>query len=173
LVDWSLTALSIHRLPNKSSTADPLPTLLLKQVTDSSIYCTALQQVAGREAFPAVFKEAFITPIGLAKKPGLDDTDVSSYRPIFNLMDLSKLLEVTESDPFFSIFDAVREVAEHGPSKQHDAMPTSIRRAPRQWNSRLYDAVPTSFAHRPQGGLTSGRYSAASARRVHQDVGPT
>jgi len=41
--------------------------------------------------FPAAFKEAFVTPI--VKKPGLDDTDVSSYRPISNLPVLSKLLQ--------------------------------------------------------------------------------
>jgi len=41
--------------------------------------------------FPAMFKEAFITPI--VKKAGLDATDVSSYRPISNLSVLSKLLE--------------------------------------------------------------------------------
>jgi len=41
--------------------------------------------------FPAVFKEAFITPI--VKKAGLDATNVSSYQPISNLSVLSKLLE--------------------------------------------------------------------------------
>jgi len=41
--------------------------------------------------FPAVFKEAFITPI--VKKPGLDTTELSSYRPISNLPVLSQLLE--------------------------------------------------------------------------------
>ena len=41
--------------------------------------------------FPAIFKEAFITPA--LKKPGLDAADVSSYRPISNLSVLSKLLE--------------------------------------------------------------------------------
>ena len=41
--------------------------------------------------FPAVFKEAFITPV--MKKPGLDAADTSSYRPISNLPVLSKLLE--------------------------------------------------------------------------------
>jgi len=41
--------------------------------------------------FPAQFKEAFITPV--LKKPGLDATNASSYRPISNLSVLSKLLE--------------------------------------------------------------------------------
>ena len=41
--------------------------------------------------FPVGFKKAFITPT--VKKPGMDTTDVSSYRPISNLPVLSKLLE--------------------------------------------------------------------------------
>ena len=41
--------------------------------------------------FPNYFRHAFITPI--VKKPNLDPTDVSSYRPISNLPVLSKLLE--------------------------------------------------------------------------------
>ena len=44
---------------------------------------------AGR--FPARFKEAFVTPV--IKKAGMDATNVSSYRPIFNLHVQSKLLE--------------------------------------------------------------------------------
>ena len=35
--------------------------------------------------------EAFITPV--VKKPGLDLADIGSYRPIFNLSVISKLLE--------------------------------------------------------------------------------
>jgi len=41
--------------------------------------------------FPVVFKAAFITPV--LKKLGLDNTNVSSYRPISNLSVLSKLSE--------------------------------------------------------------------------------
>jgi hypothetical protein len=42
--------------------------------------------------FPAVFKEAFITPI--VKKAGVDDAaDVNSHRPISNLAVLSNLFE--------------------------------------------------------------------------------
>jgi len=40
---------------------------------------------------PAGFKEELITPT--VKKPGMDTTDVSSYRPISNLPVLSKLLQ--------------------------------------------------------------------------------
>jgi hypothetical protein len=41
--------------------------------------------------FPIGFKDAFIIP--LMQKPGLDATDVNSYRPISNLSIISKLLE--------------------------------------------------------------------------------
>jgi Reverse transcriptase (RNA-dependent DNA polymerase) len=41
--------------------------------------------------FPAAFREVFVTPI--VKKPGLDATDVGSYRPISNMSVLSKPLE--------------------------------------------------------------------------------
>jgi len=37
--------------------------------------------------FPAVYKEAFITPV--IKKPGLDTADPSSFRPISNLSVMS------------------------------------------------------------------------------------
>ena len=40
---------------------------------------------------PSVFKAAYITP--LLKKADLDPTDTKSYRPISNLLVLSKLLE--------------------------------------------------------------------------------
>ena len=49
------------------------------------------QHLSKQQHFPAVFKEAFITPV--MKKPGLDAADTSSYRPISNLPVLSKLLE--------------------------------------------------------------------------------
>jgi len=40
---------------------------------------------------PTVFKAAYITP--RLKKPDLDPSDVKSFRPIFNLTVLSKVLE--------------------------------------------------------------------------------
>ena len=84
---------AVQRLPDKSSVTDPFPTSILKQVTDLlSPYIAELfnrSLAAGR--FPAVFRQAFITPI--IKKPGPDATDVSSYRPISNLSVLSKLPE--------------------------------------------------------------------------------
>ena len=85
---------AVRRLPDKSSAADPIPTSVLKQIVDviapfiTELFNRSIQ--AGH--FPTTFKEApFITPI--VKKPGLDATSGSSYRPISNLPVLSKLLE--------------------------------------------------------------------------------
>ena len=78
--------------PDKSSTADPLPVSLLKLVTEEiAPFLTELfnrSMSAGH--FPAVFKDAFITPA--LKKP-LDVTNVQSYWPISNLSVVSKILE--------------------------------------------------------------------------------
>jgi len=83
----------VHQLPDKSSTADPLPTFVLKQIIDLiAPFVTELFRCSlatGR--FPSQFKDASITPI--VKKVGLDPSDASSYRPISNLAVLSKLLE--------------------------------------------------------------------------------
>ena len=98
LSDFTTVAVSdivaaISRLPDKASAADPLPTSVLKAVSDLvAPYITELfnrLMVAGH--FPHEFKHAYITPI--VKKAGLDSADVGSYRPIANLSVLSKLFE--------------------------------------------------------------------------------
>ena len=79
---------AVRRLPDKS-----IPTNVLKQIID--LIAPYIVELFNRSLaaghFPDGFKDAFITPV--IKKPGLDDTDVSSYRPISNLSVLSKLLE--------------------------------------------------------------------------------
>ena len=84
---------AISRLPDKISAADPLPVSLMKQVTDEiAPFLTELfNRSTSAGHFPAAFKEAFITPA--LKKPGLDATNVQSYRPISNLSVVSKFLE--------------------------------------------------------------------------------
>jgi len=84
---------AVRRLPDKSSAADPLPTTILKQVVDllSPFITELFNRSLATGRFLAGFSQAFITPI--AKKPGLDGADASSYRPISNLSVLSKLLE--------------------------------------------------------------------------------
>ena len=85
---------AIRRLPDKTSSADPIPTsVLMKQTAD--VVAPFVTELFNRSLstghFPAAFKKAFITPI--VKKPGIDATSASSYRPISNLPVLSKLLE--------------------------------------------------------------------------------
>jgi len=84
---------AVRRLPDKFSAADPIPTSALKQVIDiiAPFVVELFNRSLSEGHFPAVFKEAFVTPA--VKKPGLDATDTSSYRPISNLSVLSKLLE--------------------------------------------------------------------------------
>jgi len=84
---------AIRRLPDKSSSADPVPTSVLKQIADivAPFIAELFNCSLHKGHFPAQFKEAFITPV--LKKPGLDATNASSYRPISNLSVLSKLLQ--------------------------------------------------------------------------------
>ena len=84
---------AVRRLPDKSSAADPIPTNILKQVVDpvAPFIAELFNRSLRMGHFPNYFRQAFITPI--VKKPNLDPTDVSSYRPISNLPVLSKLLE--------------------------------------------------------------------------------
>ena len=84
---------AIGRLPDKSSDADPVPTSVLKQTADllAPYIVDLFNRSLAAGHFPAVYKQAFITPV--IKKPGLDAADASSYRPISNLPVLSKLLE--------------------------------------------------------------------------------
>jgi len=83
---------AVRRLPDKFSAADSIPSLIFKQIIDViALFVVALfNRSLAVGHFPAGFKEAFLT---LIVKPGLDITDVCSYRPISNLSVLSKLLE--------------------------------------------------------------------------------
>ena len=74
----------VRQLPDKFSAADPVDLL-------APFIVEVFNRWLARGHFPAGFKKAFITPT--VKKPGMDTTDVSSYRPISNLPVLSKLLE--------------------------------------------------------------------------------
>jgi len=84
---------AIMHLPDKSSVADALTVSVLKLVTDeiASFLTELFNRSMSAGQFPSIFKEAFITTA--VKKPGLDVTDVQSYRPISSLSVVSKLLE--------------------------------------------------------------------------------
>jgi len=84
---------AVRRLSDKSSAADPLPTTVLIQVIDllSPFITELFSRSPSTGRFPVGIRQTFITLI--AKKPGLDAVDASSYRPISNLSALSKLQE--------------------------------------------------------------------------------
>jgi len=86
---------AVWRLPDKSSAVDPIPTNVLKQVIDlvAPFIAELFSQSLHTGHFPDIFHQVFITLI--VKKPNLDATDASSYRPISNLSVLSKLLWVS------------------------------------------------------------------------------
>ena len=75
----------MRQLPDNSSTADPVPTFVLKQIIDLIVpFVTELfRRSLATGRFLSRFKDASITPT--VKKVGLDPSDASSYRPISNL----------------------------------------------------------------------------------------
>jgi hypothetical protein len=89
----------IRSIPGKSSSRDDLPTFLLKEMVDTFVgpilhLCNMGSTYAmsfNSSTFPASLKTGCITP--LLKKPGMDPSDLSSYRPITSLSTLSKIIE--------------------------------------------------------------------------------
>ena len=80
-------------MPSKSSSVDFIPTSLLKLCP--SVFSELIARLANLSfsegTFPAKFKAAAVTP--LLKKPSLDPDNPSSYRPISNLNNISKIIE--------------------------------------------------------------------------------
>jgi hypothetical protein len=78
---------------NKSSPMDFIPTSLLKSCRSifSELIATLANLSFSEGRFPSTFKSASITP--LLKKPGLDKSNPSNYRPISNLNNISKIIE--------------------------------------------------------------------------------
>ena len=83
----------LNSLNCKTSQADFIPTTLLKSCP--SVFSQIIAKLANlsfsQGSFPKGFKLAQLTP--LLKKPGLDNNDLSNYRPISNLNNISKILE--------------------------------------------------------------------------------
>ena len=79
--------------PLKSSSLDFLPSSLLKSCP--AVFSDLIAHLANlsfnQGHFPTLFKSASVTP--LLKKPGLDKSLPSNYRPISNLNTISKILE--------------------------------------------------------------------------------
>lgn len=80
-------------IPSKSSNLDYIPTSLLK--TCHFVFSELIAKLATLSfqegCFPHSFKTALVTPV--IKKPNLDPNNLSNYRPISNLNNISKILE--------------------------------------------------------------------------------
>jgi hypothetical protein len=84
---------TVHRLPDKNGARGVLPTAQLKLVAD--LIAPFLYELFNRSletaTVPEVLKSAYITR--LLEKTDLDSNDMWSYRPISNLLVISRLLE--------------------------------------------------------------------------------
>jgi hypothetical protein len=86
----------IHHSPNKSSSADPLPTWLVKATKPTiQLHASWILNIAkasfSTNIFPTILKNAHVTPI--LKKHNLDGTRLENYRPINNLPFAAKVVE--------------------------------------------------------------------------------
>ncbi|PIK38247.1 putative RNA-directed DNA polymerase from mobile element jockey-like [Apostichopus japonicus] len=91
--------------PSKSCGLDPLPTNLLKQCVTPllPVISTIVNNSLITGDVPSAFKLAHVTP--LIKKPSLDPTVLSNYRPVSNLPFVSKILEKVVSSRLTSYFE--------------------------------------------------------------------
>ena len=78
---------------NTSSELDPIPHSILNKyhIYIASYYQEIIENSLTSGIFPIYMKTAYVTPI--IKKPNLDKSILSNYRPISNLSTLSKTLE--------------------------------------------------------------------------------
>ena len=78
---------------SKTSSIDFIPTSLMKRCPNLfSIIITNLANLSFTTGcFPLFFKTAQVIPI--LKKPNLDKNDIGNFRPISNLINISKILE--------------------------------------------------------------------------------
>ena len=83
----------LSRMTIKSCPLDPVPASVLKQCTSVllPVMTRIVNQSLSLAAFPDCFKLALLNP--LLKKPTLDVEVLSNFRPISNLMFMSKLTE--------------------------------------------------------------------------------
>jgi hypothetical protein len=140
--------------PNKQCSLDPIPTWLLKSV--GSVLAPTIAAMCNKSfvqaAFPDSHKKAVVHP--LLKKPTLDPSELSSYRPISNLSFISKTLERLVSRRFVNHTD------------KHDLF-SPMQSAYRTNYStetvlvRLHNDIVTAIDHGEVGGLILLDLSAA------------
>ena len=83
----------LKSMHGKHSPLDTIPTVLLKKCADifAPVICRLVNLSFREGVFPDRFKKAQVTP--LIKKAGLDPEIPANYRPISNLVTISKVLE--------------------------------------------------------------------------------
>ena len=89
-------------VPSKCCSLDPLPTWIIKKLKHvfAPILCSLCNSSLSNGVMPASQKHAIVLP--RLKKPSLNPTNLSSYRPISNLSFLSKLVERVVTVRFIS-----------------------------------------------------------------------
>jgi len=103
-----VTTLNISRLlgrcPNKQCLVDPVPTWLVKSLSNTftPILTKLVNASLVSSQFPTAHKHALVTPI--LKKPSLDPAQFSHYRPTSNLSFVSKLLKRSFASQISSYF---------------------------------------------------------------------
>lgn len=111
----------------KSCPLDPVPASVLKQCT--SVLLPVMTQIVNQSlnlaAFPDCFKLALLNP--LLKKPTLDVEVLSNFRPISNLMFMSKLTEKTVASQLINHISSngVDEILQ-SPYKQFHSTETAL-----------------------------------------------
>ena len=98
LDEWTpVTPTNVRRLIgcalNKTCQLDPVPTWLIKEHCSelSSFIALLFNESLSTGCFPTKFKHAMVFP--LLKKKNMDVNELKSFRPVANLLFLSKLLE--------------------------------------------------------------------------------
>ncbi|GFR96463.1 reverse transcriptase-like protein [Elysia marginata] len=83
----------IRQSPAKSCALDPIPTNILMTCLDDVLphITTIINNSLRTGEVPTCFKNAIVKPI--ITKTGLDENDLTNYRPVSNLPFLSKILE--------------------------------------------------------------------------------
>ncbi|XP_005749552.1 RNA-directed DNA polymerase from mobile element jockey-like, partial [Pundamilia nyererei] len=93
LISLSQLHETVCKVKSTNCSTDAIPSRLLKQVLDSvgPVLLVLINACLSSGCFPTLFKHAVVQP--LLKKPNLDPSILSNYRPISNLPFLSKVLE--------------------------------------------------------------------------------
>jgi hypothetical protein len=116
----------VSKSPTKSDVVDPIPTWLMKKFIHLFLpSITALINAAITFGMPSLYKHGVIRP--LLKKPSLDISQLSNYRPVSSLPFLSKIIEKAIAEQLTSHLDAVNGLDPHQSAyRSHHSCETAI-----------------------------------------------